>query len=317
MKNIFCGFTIDTMFISADLGGSTIDVVSWDGSPGAADSSEIVVFPKILKVSSFERAGFFADKGANARIFFEKIASEFNFASGLPEKFLITGGKSCFFPDFYQKIPIIKIDEIKAIGRGGHFLLHNDLKLEKFRKKTRILVVSMGTGTCMVQMKQQDGIVFECRHVGGTGVGGGTFLGLSRALLGDLTIAQLRQKFESGDKNKVDLSVYDIIGKGIGLVPPEATAANLAKLDGLMGRVDFSENDLAAGIVNLIGQTIGLVAVFAAKASNCELVLLTGKLTMIQKIIETILGIGKIYDLPMAVPDQAAFVSALGAWSES
>lgn len=290
------------MFVSIDFGGSTIDVVFWRKDANF----------EISEIRSFERENLFSGKSEN----FEKIFEVLDLSLEGVKKIFVTGGKSKFLPETFAHIPIVKISEIHAIGQGGYFLLHHDPILEKYRQEPKFLVVSMGTGTCMVTLKQPQGILEKVVHAGGTGVGGGTFLGLAKALLHETDIRTLKKLFTTGDKNRVDLSVQEIIGSGIGKVPSEATAAHLAKLfhPAHQREINFSRSDVAAGIVNLIGQTIGLIAIFAAQASKASAILLTGKLTTIEKIIDIMVEIAHMYNIPMIVPNHAQYVSALGAW---
>lgn len=62
----------------------------------------------------------------------------------------------------------MKMEEFQAIGYGG-------LKLSGL---TDALVVSMGTGTAYVRAGK-DGM----KHIGGSGVGGGTLMGLASRLV--------------------------------------------------------------------------------------------------------------------------------------
>jgi type II pantothenate kinase len=82
----------------------------------------------------------------------------------------VCGGKSIDLPGSILGSRVRKVDEIKAIGLGGIFL----------SSKSQALVVSMGTGTAIVAARKNG---TEIEHVGGTGVGGGSLIGLSRRLL--------------------------------------------------------------------------------------------------------------------------------------
>ena len=56
----------------------------------------------------------------------------------------------------------------------------------------------------------------------------------------------------NGNKEKVDLLLKDVISGPIGNLPESASAVNF-------GKSDYSEctkEDLAAGIINMVGQTI-------------------------------------------------------------
>jgi len=280
------------MDYSVDFGSSTIDVVSWKGGRIAGIRS----FERYPKYKSVEPVKFLVDQ----KNLFRNAGRIF-----------VTGGKSRSLPATFEGVRVTKVSEIEAIGRGGYFLYELSLSVTERKKVQRMLVVSMGTGTCMVEVRKGKKGYLGSRHIGGTGVGGGTFMGLSRRLLDETSPAKLKKMFARGDRKKVDLSVFDIVGSGIGVVPADATASNLARIS---RSIDFSCNDLAAGIVNLVGQTIGILSVFAAKAHKCDLVLLCGKLTGMEQVTEAVLFTGNMYKVKMVVPRQAGFVSALGAY---
>lgn len=280
------------MIYSVDFGGSTIDVITWKKG-------------EVEALKSFER--YREGRSVIPMAFFRENEAFFNKA----EKIFVTGGRSGSLSKTFDGIPIEKVNEIEAIGRGGYVLLKASGRKDSVAGVKKILVVSMGTGTCMVEVKIGKNGYLGSKHLGGTGVGGGTFMGLSKQLLGETSPSVLKKMFLRGDRKKVDVSVYDIVGGGIGVVPGEATASNLAKIG---SSIDFSKDDLAAGIVNLIGQTIGILAVFAAKAHKCDLVVLCGKLTQMEQVTEAVLYTGRMYKVKMSVPERAGFVSAMGAY---
>ncbi len=275
--------------LSVDFGGSTIDIAHWrNGS--------------LERIESYEKH---SGSGKDGLDFLRKKVDVGKFG-----KVFITGGKSRLFKLGSGDLNIRKIPEIEAIGRGGAYLAAHDGRLNGFKGLERFLVVSMGTGTCMVEVNQGKSNFVKSRHVGGTGVGGGTFLGLAKLLIGETDIKKLLRMFGKGNKDRVDLSVKDIVGSGIGIISAGATASNLAKIS---RDVDFNKNDLAAGIVNLIGQTVGVTATFAARANNLKWVLLTGKLTRIKPITQIITETGAVYGIKMMVLKNADYIAALGA----
>jgi len=258
------------MEISLDFGGSTCDIVSWEGD-------------EIISILSGESRDLNLDlkpklKGA--------------------DKVYITGGKSRFFDDETFGVPFIKVPEIDAIGYGGAWLENGNGKL---------LIVSMGTGTCMVGVDESGSII---KHVGGTGVGGGTFVGLGKELLGISDIDELLKIAESGSAKGVDISVSEIVGGDIGRISGDATASNLGKLN---SEIDFKQEDLAAGIINLIGQTIGASAAFAAKSEGIGKVVLTGKLTRARAVSDVVSGILRHYGLGVSIPENSTCAVAIGA----
>lgn len=300
-------------YIALDFGGSTIDLM------GINFYGEVTFRSYESSIGSF----------SGLEDFFKK--NEINL--GRVETIFVTGGRTRFFSDVLCRsldsfstdrarsgsldilrsyIPVRRIDEIEAIGRGG-WRLFND-RLNSHYGFSSLLVVSMGTGTCMVSVRGlKNSQIDHIEHVGGTGVGGGTFLGLTRLLLGETDIERVMKMFCAGNISKVDLTVQDIVGGGIGKVSADATASNLGRVS---KEIAFSKDDLAAGIVNLVGQTIATAAVFAAKAENTPAIILTGKLTRIQPICEVIFKTASMYGIPVFVPENAIYVSVVGAFEE-
>jgi len=271
------------MEISLDFGGSTVDMVSWDGD-------------EIVSVSSGEKGD---EKWGNGALGVKLRTAD---------KIYVTGGKSRFFDDATFGVPICKVSEIEAIGYGGEYL---DCKTQMV--ESRLIVVSMGTGTCMVSVDCKTQTA-ESRlittHIGGTGVGGGTFVGLGKGLLGISDIDKLLEIGSRGSSGVVDIAVSDIVGGNIGRVSGDATASNFGKL---AGEVDFKKEDLAAGIINLIGQTIGASAAFAAKAEDVSRVVLIGKLTRATAIVDVVCAILHSFDIECAIPENAPYAVAIGA----
>ncbi|MDR3303116.1 MAG: pantothenate kinase, partial [Treponema sp.] len=80
------------------------------------------------------------------------------------EKIIMTGvGASQITGDLFG-IPTTKTDEIRAVGIGGIFLAGRE----------HIIITNIGTGTLIVKATKD-----SISHIGGSGVGGGTILGLS------------------------------------------------------------------------------------------------------------------------------------------
>ncbi|HNW93346.1 MAG TPA: pantothenate kinase, partial [bacterium] len=150
------------------------------------------------------------------------------------------------------------VNEFDAIGAGG--LIVSGLPAA--------LVVSVGTGTALVHA---DGAT--CRHLGGSGVGGGALLGMARAMLGVSDAAQLVAMAADGSLANVDLTVGEVLQGAVPGLDADLTVANLGKA----GR-DSKPADVAAGIINLVIQTIGVLAAYAAKAEQVGDIVVAGRL---------------------------------------
>ncbi|MEM3745445.1 MAG: hypothetical protein QW323_02990 [Candidatus Bathyarchaeia archaeon] len=225
--------------------------------------------------------------------FIERISGELKNSI---EVVAASGGGSRFIRGEAFGLPVKRIDEISAIGLGGLLLAG----------KSEGLVVSAGTGTAIVAAYNGGRIV---KHIGGTGVGGGTIIGLSRRLLGLSRFKDLENMALKGDARKVDLTVSDIVGGPIGIVPADATASNLGKLT-----CESRAEDIAAGIFNMVSQTIGVLAAMAAKACNLEgSIILVGMLPKSKMISEIVCETIRMFGAEAIVPDNCEYAGALGA----
>ncbi len=190
-------------------------------------------------------------------------------------------------------ISVYKIDEFTAIGTAGKFLTGIN----------KAVVVSMGTGTAIVTVNNN-----TIKHWGGSGVGGGTLMGLSKKMLNVNTIETLIDKASKGSLQNVDLSVGDIARRGLSNLPATATASNFGKMSD-----KASDNDIALAILNMVGQTVTLMGIWAARANHIDDIVLTGKLASIPEIKVISRRVARLYHSKISIPDKADFATAIGA----
>lgn len=209
-----------------------------------------------------------------------------------------TGGRSRELPGHLGDTPVTTIGEMSAIGRGGQAVVGSS--------DEPLLVVSCGSGTAAVAAR---GEIYT--HVSGTAVGGGTLQGLGRLLLGTADPRAIDGLAAHGDRNGVDLALGDVVGAGIGLLHADTTAVNFGRI----GREAFSprREDVAAGLVTLVGQTIGLIAINAARAQSIARILLIGRLLDLPTLQDAVLKVGGLYGVTLEVAPNPGYVTALGA----
>ncbi|RDI95019.1 Fumble domain-containing protein [Meiothermus sp. QL-1] len=227
----------------------------------------------------------------------EEVLRSLGVRPGQLETVVCVGGLSRNLPECLLGLRLERVEEIQAIGRGG-------LALAGLREA---LVVSAGTGTAMVAARG-----LEAAHFTGSAVGGGTLLALSRLLLGTADPLELARLAERGDPSRVDTVLQDVIGGGIGHLPPEATAVNLGRL---VGAVQPRPEDLAAGLVTLVGQVIGVIALNALKAAGLSQMVLVGHLTDLAPVRAALERVWRFYQVeprPL-IPPKAGFATAYGA----
>jgi type II pantothenate kinase len=234
-----------------------------------------------------------------------------------PLALAVTGGHSQRLPQSIDQMVLYPIDEVEAIARGGQALA-----VERgMDPTTPLLVVSAGTGTAMVRIAGH-----HYGHVAGTAVGGGTLLGLGNLLLNSRDALHIDTLALAGDANQVDLNLADVISGPLGALPADATAVNFGRCarggesntaqDGAQDHLQgYAQKDLAAGLVNLIGQTIALQAIHVAAAQGCQQIIVVGhtvELASLKQVVEHVLvGLSPI---PALIADHPGMGSALGAY---
>lgn len=220
------------------------------------------------------------------------------------QQLAVTGGRHRILPDRLGGVQLTKTSEVDAIGRGGQAILG----LEGSARDECILVVSAGSGTAMIKAKGR-----EYAHVSGTGVGGGTMLGFARLLLGTTDPVEVGELAERGDRNGVDLSLADVITGPIGSLPADATAVNFGRVGRRTFTGDVRREDIAAGLVNLIAQTISLVAANAARANDCNRIVMVGHMLDLAYFRRIVGLVGTYYATSFELPEHPGTATALGA----
>lgn len=210
-------------------------------------------------------------------------------------KIAVTGVGASYLDDNIFGIPVTKVDEFKAIGLGGAYLSGLD----------KIVVLSLGTGSAIVHVDKG-----EIRHLGGTGVGGGTLIGLSEAMFGMSDFNAIVEMAEQGSLENVDLTIGDISQGMVGHLVEDVTASNFGKMN-----IKANANDKALGLVNLIFQTIGVCSIFASSASGTKDIVVTGKLANIEsgRVVLSKLKEFKSFDGNYIYPKNSEYSTAIGA----
>ena len=266
------------IIIGIDVGGSTTKIVGYRKDRSLLAVQRVVAKDPVTSVY-----------GALGR-----FISENGLQLSQVEHIVLTGvGASHFEGDLYG-IPTTKAVEFQAIGRGGLELSGKD----------HALVVSLGTGTAFVEASRTSG----SKHIGGSGVGGGTLLGLCERLAQVSSFDTVLQLAGRGDLHKVALTIGDISTKDVGNMNADVTAANFGKLAD-----DAAQEDLVAGVVNMVFQTIGMLAVFAVRESATRDIVLTGTLTVMPEIREVFSALEALHPVNFILPENSVFATAIGA----
>ena len=191
-------------------------------------------------------------------------------------------------------IPTSCVDEFKANGLGARF----DSGLD------HIVVVSMGSGTSLVLVEGDD-----IKHIGGIGMGGGTLQGLSHLLLNTSDITRVAQWAEEGLTSHINLTIGEVCREKIDGLTDFATASLFAKAS----HSDVTRNDIAAGLIHMVLETIGSCAVLSQLESGIKDFVLIGNLTRLAACKQVFPMLEKLYDVRFHIPKFAFYCTALGA----
>ena len=228
----------------------------------------------------------------------KNLFPDIDFNSGV-NLLAVTGGKHLNLGDEIESTKIVHVNEIDAVGEGA-------MNLSDLSGKDPIIIVSAGSGTACILA--QDGNFMHCS---GTGVGGGTVLGLSKLLLGTIDPVEIAELAKAGNESGVDLILEDVVSGPIGELPSDTTAVNFGKISKIDSEI--SKQDIAAGIVNLVGQTAARVATSVATTFNAREIVVVGRSPSFNGLKNSLEQAASIMGFSPHFPKNGEYASALGA----
>lgn len=269
--------------IGIDIGGSTTKIVGF--------TEEMQLIAPI-----FVRA---TDPVTSVYGAFGKFTAANNLELADIETVMITGVGSSYIKKPLYGLRCRHVAEFRSIGCGG-------LYLSGLRDA---IIVSMGTGTALTHASFGGSSIPHVDYLGGTGVGGGTLMGLSRLTLGMDSIEHIVKTAENGTLDNIDLKISDITSKDIlpGM-PDNMTAANFGKLSDVA-----TKSDTALGIINMVFETIGMLSIFAARNNGIRDIVLTGNLTTIPQSRQIFSSLSDMFRVNFTIPEHSQFATVIGA----
>jgi len=161
----------------------------------------------------------------------------------------------------------------------------------------------MGTGSAIVHFANN-----SAEHLGGSGPGGGTIKGLSSLICGIDNPSQIEALALKGNASKLNLTISDLGYEQISFLGADMTASNFADLKS--NRVE----DRAAAILNLVGETVGIIASICARSVNCRNhIVIVGKVAENRFIRRVLKLVGKLYQTTFIFPENPGYATVYGA----
>ncbi len=228
---------------------------------------------------------------------FGKFTAENGLSLSDIDRIMVTGVGATHMQQPIYSLDCHTVPEFSAVGLGGLYLSGLD----------EAIIVSMGTGTALIHAKRENGRT-KINYLGGTGVGGGTLVGLTKKMTGIDTIEHIEEISADGDLKNIDLRVGDISknAKFTG-VNENLTASNFGKLSDMA-----TPGDIALGVANMVAETIAMMAVFTARGHGLKNVVLIGNLTNIKPVRDVFKGLDS-FGINFIIPDNASFGTVVGA----
>ena len=262
-----------SIIVGIDVGGSTTKIVGFDGNK--------LLEPGLVKAN---------DPIASVYGGFGKFTNDNKISLSSIEKVMVTGVGSAFLGDNIYGIETVHVNEFIANGKGGLYLSDID----------EAIIVSMGTGTSYVYSNRITG---EHSYLGGTGVGGGTLVGLSDRLLGMRSVQNIANLALEGDLKNIDLRISDITESDIiPTLSSNATAANFGKISDLASRED-----------NMVYETIAMLAIFSARMKGIKNIVLVGNLSILPQATTIFDELRKMFGMNIIIPENSAYGTVIGA----
>lgn len=178
-------------------------------------------------------------------------------------KIFVTGGKSAQIKQ-RTKMNSTEVEEFDALVKGTRFLLET----EKQITNSHFILASIGTGTSIFHVTPD-----SYERLFGTGIGGGTWMGLGKLLSGKDNFHELTELAATGNHKKSDLLVRDIYAPNEPPIAGDLTAANFGKAH-MNSEADTSDH--LAALLQLIGETVLQFAGQAAITKQVKTIVFIG-----------------------------------------
>lgn len=210
----------------------------------------------------------------------------------------VTGGGSFKYQEELREIDpqFAKVQEMNSLVRGFNFLdkfvdnysfTYRDVTGYSFdvsKKEFPYLLVNIGSGVSILRFDSDD----KYERIGGTPIGGGTFLGMCNMMIGVNNFDELLAMAKKGQSGNADLLIKDIYKRNLYTDESDSQetvveskqnlAVSLGKLSyqHLNKSFQFKPEDMAKSFLILVAFNISQLAYFYAKIHNAKMIYFAG-----------------------------------------
>ncbi|TQR20737.1 type II pantothenate kinase [Psychrobacillus vulpis] len=193
----------------------------------------------------------------------------------------LTGGRAEQLKKFLlSQNDIPYIVEFDATMAGVMYQLkHDGIRCEK------AIIANIGTGTSIHIMEAD-----SHSRLGGTGIGGGTLIGLGSALTGTKSYEEMIEVSKKGSRSSIDILVSDIYESNKLPINGSLTASNFGGV-ALKSIENRTKADYLAGIQGIIGEVVASLCIQSADAHGVNDIIYIGSTlennSLLKEIIES------------------------------
>jgi len=167
----------------------------------------------------------------------------------------VTGGRTEQLREVLNPMASIRyIVEFEATIKGVRYLLEKE-----GNQIERSIITNIGTGTSIHYMEGD-----SHSRISGTGIGGGTLVGLAALLTGITDFEEIKSLATKGDRSSIDLLVKDIYQGMNTPIDGNLTASNFGKI-GITQLINHPNEDVLATVQGLVGEVITTLSIQVAQ----------------------------------------------------
>ena len=178
----------------------------------------------------------------------------------------VTGGRTEQLKDVLKPMKTIHyMLEFEATLKGVKYLLKRD-----GHDLQKAIITNIGTGTSIHYM-----IGDEHERISGTGIGGGTLVGLAALTTGMTDFNAIKAEAAKGERGAIDLLVQDIYQGMDTPIDGTLTASNFGKV-GITKNMTHPKEDVLATVQGLVGEVITTLSIQLAKERGIDSIVYIG-----------------------------------------
>ena len=182
------------------------------------------------------------------------------------EEIGLTGGRTEQLREKLQTMKNVQyLVEFEATLKGVQYLMQKE-----GHELSEAIITNIGTGTSIHHMQGN-----SHTRIGGTGIGGGTLIGLSTIMTGVKTFEEVTTLAQQGKRDTIDLLVKDIYQGMDTPIAGTLTASNFGKV-GISKSNEYPVEDILATTQGLVGEVITTLSIQLAEQYKTEHIVYIG-----------------------------------------